>query len=118
LRQLQLRHDTAHGNVENRTNYRYYSCSAAARMGKTACKGRSIPMNKLDQLVTSHIADYLLVSDRVADLLAEILNRRAMAGGEVRAGSINYPGRRAPPRISSGASTRLLKTGSPISTKF
>ncbi len=64
--------------------YRYYSCSAAARMGKTACKGRSIPMDRLDQLVTSQIADYLLVPDRVADLLAEIVNRRAMAGGEVR----------------------------------
>jgi site-specific DNA recombinase len=64
--------------------YRYYSCSAAARMGKTACKGRSIPMDRLDQLVTSHIADYLLVPDRVADLLAEIVNRRAMAGGEVQ----------------------------------
>ena len=64
--------------------YRYYSCSAAARMGKTACKGRSIPMDRLDQLVTSHIADYLLVPDRVADLLVDIVNRRAMAGGEVR----------------------------------
>jgi site-specific DNA recombinase len=64
--------------------YRYYSCSAAARMGKTACKGRSIPMDRLDQLVTGQIADYLLVPDRVADLLAEIVNRRAMAGGEVR----------------------------------
>jgi site-specific DNA recombinase len=64
--------------------YRYYSCSAAARMGKTACKGRSIPMDRLDQLMTGQIADYLLVPDRVADLLAEIVNRRAMAGGEVR----------------------------------
>ena len=64
--------------------YRYYSCSGAARMGKTACKGRSIPMDRLDQLVTSHIADYLLVPDRVADLLVDIVNRRAMAGGEVR----------------------------------
>src|SRR5258708_7060470 len=41
-------------------------------------------MDRLDQLVTSQIADYLLVPDRVADLLAEIVNRRAMAGGEVR----------------------------------
>ena len=64
--------------------YRYYSCSGAARMGKTACKGRSIPMDRLDQLVTGHIADYLLVADRITDLLAEIVNNRAMAGGEVR----------------------------------
>ena len=64
--------------------HRYYSCSAAARMVKTACKGRSIPMDRLDQLVTSHIADRLLVPDRVADLLADIVDRRAMASGEVR----------------------------------
>ncbi|WP_244659487.1 recombinase family protein [Bradyrhizobium guangdongense] len=64
--------------------YRYYSCSAAARMGKTACKGRSIPMDKLDQLVTSHIADRLLVPDRITALLAEIVQKRAVAGGEVQ----------------------------------
>jgi DNA invertase Pin-like site-specific DNA recombinase len=64
--------------------YRYYSCSAVARMGKTACKGRSIPMDKLDQLVTSHITDRLLVPDRIAALLAEIIQKRAMATGEVQ----------------------------------
>ena len=64
--------------------YRYYSCSAVARMGKTACKGRSIPMDKLDQLVTSHIADRLLVPDRIAALLAEIVQKRAVASGEVQ----------------------------------
>jgi DNA invertase Pin-like site-specific DNA recombinase len=64
--------------------YRYYSCSAVARMGKTACKGRSISMDKLDQLVISHIADRLLAPDRIAVLLAEIVERRATAGGEVQ----------------------------------
>jgi site-specific DNA recombinase len=64
--------------------YRYYSCSGAARMGKTACNGRSIQMDKLDQLVTIHIADRLLVPDRITDLLAEIIDRRAMSGSEVR----------------------------------
>jgi site-specific DNA recombinase len=64
--------------------YRYYSCSAVSRMGKTACKGRSIPMDRLDQLVTSHVADRLLVPDRVASLLADIVDRRATASGEVQ----------------------------------
>ncbi len=53
-------------------------------MGKTACRGRSIPMDRLDQLVTSYIADRLLVPDRIAILLAEIIDRRVMADGEVR----------------------------------
>lgn len=63
--------------------YRYYSCSGAARMGKTACNGRLIQMEKLDQLVTIHIADRLVVHDRITDLLAEIIDRRAKSGGEV-----------------------------------
>ena len=37
--------------------YRYYTCSTCARQGKTACKGRSIPMDKLDRLVTERLAD-------------------------------------------------------------
>jgi hypothetical protein len=64
--------------------HRYHSCSAAARMGKTACKGRSIPMDWPDQLVTSHVADRLLLPGRIAGLLAETVDKRAMSGGEVR----------------------------------
>src|SRR3546814_1823373 len=30
--------------------YRYYTCSTCARQGKAACKGRSIPMDTLDDL--------------------------------------------------------------------
>ena len=36
--------------------YRYYACSIKARRGETSCKGRSIPMEKLDGLVAEHIA--------------------------------------------------------------
>jgi site-specific DNA recombinase len=36
--------------------YRYYTCSIKARQGETGCKGRSIPMEKLDDLVAGHIA--------------------------------------------------------------
>ena len=32
--------------------YRYYTCSTLRDKGKTACKGRSIRMDKLDALVT------------------------------------------------------------------
>ena len=32
--------------------YRYYTCATCAQQGKSACKGRSIPMDKLDRLVT------------------------------------------------------------------
>jgi hypothetical protein len=44
--------------------FRYYTCSTAARVGKTGCKGRAIAMDRLDGLVMSHRADRLLRSSR------------------------------------------------------
>ena len=40
--------------------YRYYTCSNCATKGKTVCKGRSIPMDKLDPLVTDHLMERLV----------------------------------------------------------
>jgi hypothetical protein len=42
--------------------YRYYACSMKARQGPTACEGMAVPMDKLDDLVASHIEDQLLSS--------------------------------------------------------
>ncbi len=67
------------GNV-----YRYYTCSSAMRMGASACKGRSIPMDKLDQLVTKHIADRILVPERLEALLQSVADRRLKTDVEVQ----------------------------------
>ncbi len=56
--------------------YRYYTCSIKARQGETGCKGRSIPMEKLDNLVAEHIADRLLQPERLEEILASVLDRR------------------------------------------
>ena len=56
--------------------YRYYTCSIKARQGETGCKGRSIPMEKLDSLVAEHIADRLLQPERLEEVLASVLDRR------------------------------------------
>ncbi|MEJ2118890.1 MAG: recombinase family protein, partial [Alphaproteobacteria bacterium] len=56
--------------------HRYYTCSTQARMGKAVCKGRSIRMDKLDSLVTSHLTERLLTPDRLYDLLATLADRR------------------------------------------
>jgi site-specific DNA recombinase len=68
------------GNV-----YRYYTCSSAMRIGKTACKGRSIPMDKLDELVTEHVAGRILVPDRLEALLQSVADRRLQTDAEVQA---------------------------------
>jgi hypothetical protein len=57
--------------------YRYYTCSTCARQGKSACKGRSIPMEKLDRLVTERLADRLLTPERVGNLLAGLMGSAA-----------------------------------------
>ncbi len=40
--------------------YRYYACSIKARQGETGCKGRAIPMDKLDRYGGRHIEESLL----------------------------------------------------------
>lgn len=56
--------------------YRYYTCSIQVRQGETGCKGRSIPMEKLDNLVAGHIEDRLLAPERLEEVLASVLDRR------------------------------------------
>ena len=57
--------------------YRYYSCASALKKGKLACKGRSIPMDKLDTLVTEHLAERLLQPERLTTMLTALAGRRA-----------------------------------------
>lgn len=56
--------------------YRYYTCSTKARQGKTGCEGRSIPMDKLDHLVASHLEQRLLQPKRLETILSSLLDRR------------------------------------------
>jgi site-specific DNA recombinase len=64
--------------------HRYYSCSTAARVGKTGCKGRSIAMDRLDGLVTTHLADRLFGPNRLAGLLTSLSEKRASNDAEVQ----------------------------------
>ncbi len=64
--------------------HRYYTCSTAARVGKSGCKGRSIAMDRLDGLVTSHLADRLLGPNRLAGLLTSLAEKRTSSDAEVQ----------------------------------
>ncbi|WP_074443773.1 zinc ribbon domain-containing protein [Saliniramus fredricksonii] len=65
---MTLRTDTA----RNGTMHRYYTCSTCARLGKTARKGRSIRMDKLDELVVEHLSERLFTEERVAEILSQL----------------------------------------------
>jgi site-specific DNA recombinase len=56
--------------------YRYYACSTKARQGPTGCSGMAVPMEKLDDLVASHLEDRLLQPERLETILATVLDRR------------------------------------------
>jgi site-specific DNA recombinase len=65
------------GTSRTGTVHRYYTCATCARQGKAACKGRSIRMDKLDALVTEHLADRLLAPGRLSAMLASLASRCA-----------------------------------------
>ena len=65
--------------------HRYYTCSTCAREGKTVCKGRSIRMDKLDTLVTSHLADQVLEPHRLTEMLTSLASKRAAKAATVDA---------------------------------
>ena len=56
--------------------YRYYACSTKARQGATGCEGMAVPMDKLDDLVASHLEERLLQPERLEAILATVLDRR------------------------------------------
>lgn len=47
-----------------------------ARQGKTGCKGRTIPMDKLDHLVADHLESRFLEPQRLETVLASVIDRR------------------------------------------
>ncbi len=56
--------------------YRYYTCATCAQQGKSACKGRSIPMDRLDTLVTERLAEMLFEPPRVYRRVVCSMTRR------------------------------------------
>jgi site-specific DNA recombinase len=64
------------GTSQNGVIHRYYTCSTCASKGKSACKGRSIRMDKLDGLVTGQLIDQLFEPARLSTILNSLAARR------------------------------------------
>ena len=56
--------------------YAYYTCASRAQKGPTACRGNTIPMAFLDDLVLSALKDRLFTPERLAELLSALVARR------------------------------------------
>lgn len=74
---------TRSGTRRHGKNYTYYSCGACQRSGKSICKGRHVPMEKLDSLVLDGICDKVLVPERVERILSALMERNAQRDATV-----------------------------------
>jgi site-specific DNA recombinase len=83
--------------------YRYYTCCTKARQGETGCKGRTVPMEKLDSVVAEHIEHRLLQPKRLEQILTHVLDRRKERA-ERRTAHIAELRKRA-----SGADAKLMR---------
>ena len=68
---------TRTGTTRRHKSYTYYSCSGCQRKGKSVCKGRHVPMPKLDELVLQNIKEQLLVPERLTGNLEALMERRS-----------------------------------------
>jgi hypothetical protein len=55
--------------------YSYYSCAGYQQKGKTVCKGRHVPLSKLDGLVLDKVAECMLEPQRISATLEALIDR-------------------------------------------
>jgi DNA invertase Pin-like site-specific DNA recombinase len=56
--------------------YTYYSCGSRQQKGRGTCRGRHIPMATLDDLVVDNVRQHLFTEDRLAEVLAALIERQ------------------------------------------
>ena len=67
---------TRTGTRRRGQSYSYYSCGGCHRKGKSVCRGRHIPMGKLDNLIVDNIKQTLLTPERLTRILKSLLERQ------------------------------------------
>jgi hypothetical protein len=94
--------------------YRYYTCCTKARQGETGCSGRTVPMEKLDNLVAEYIEQRWSQS-----VLSEFCRTRSTAAPSVlndeKRTSPNCASGRLRQTPNSSDCTMRSRTASPIS---
>jgi site-specific DNA recombinase len=57
--------------------YRYYKCTTRQGQGNHACQSKNLAMDKLDDLILSHLAERVLAPERLHVLISELRKRVA-----------------------------------------
>jgi hypothetical protein len=63
--------------------YAYYSCAGCHQKGPAVCKGRHVPMARLDELVVASVKERLLTPERLGAVLETLVRRRSERDEEV-----------------------------------
>ena len=56
--------------------YSYYSCGGSHQKGKSVCRGRHMPMAKLDGLIVDNVKEHLFGGERLARILNALVGRQ------------------------------------------
>ncbi len=67
---------TRTGTARGHRSYSYYTCAGCHQKGKSVCKGRHIPMGKLDTLILEGVNAQLFEPDRMATILGALMDRQ------------------------------------------
>jgi site-specific DNA recombinase len=67
---------TRTGTNRRHRSYSYYSCAGHLQKGKSVCKGRHIPMARLDSLVVNNVKERLLTPKRLTNILQALIERQ------------------------------------------
>ena len=79
---------TRTGTRRGERSYVYYSCAGCQQKGASVCKGRHVPLAKLDGLILEGVKERLLAPERLTSILEALMDRSAskdLAVGERRA---------------------------------
>ncbi len=68
---------TRTGTKRRERSYTYYSCAGCHQKGPSVCKGRHVPLAKLDQLVLENVKEQLLAPERLNVILGALIERNA-----------------------------------------
>jgi len=68
---------TRTGTRRRDRSYSYYSCAGCHQKGKSVCRGRHVPMGKLDGLVIENVKERLFTPERLATILEMLLERQS-----------------------------------------
>ena len=67
---------TRTGTRRRNRSYTYYTCAGCHEKGKSVCRGRHVPVAKLDALIIENIKERLFAPERLAKILESLLENQ------------------------------------------